>query len=268
MSQLTGQAALDRLRLLLDEAQALAANIQQAPVAAVIPPAVQPVVPPQAANDAGFAFEDYGKLYDFLRSNKMLGPKISAGEFEGCDKIIRACAVAGWGLSWVAYALATTYHETSGTMQPIKEIGGHAYFTKMYDITGDRPKKARELGNLSPGDGAKYAGRGYVQLTGKANYTKATSKLRQLGFDVDLVADPDRAMEPEIAAVILVAGMREGWFTGADIDDDLPTRGPATVAQFVASRDIINGRDKQEMIAEYAMDFQRGLQQGGYKIAA
>src|SRR3546814_9860137 len=74
----------------------------------------------------------------------MLGPDISKGEFTGCDKLIRACAVAGWGLSWVAYALATTYHETAGTMLPIKEIGGPAYFTRMYDIRGDRPGKARE----------------------------------------------------------------------------------------------------------------------------
>lgn len=229
-------------------------------------PAPLPVEP--AGEDATFAFTDYGRFYDWLRSNDMLGPKISATEFEGCDKIIRACAVTGWGISWVAYALATTFHETAGTMQPVKEIGGQAYFTKMYDIRGDRPAKARELGNLNPGDGARFAGRGYVQLTGRTNYAKATAKLRALGIDVDLVAEPDRAMEPEIAATILVLGMREGWFTGRDIDDDLPARGPARLAQFVASRDIINGRDKQEMIAEYAADFQTALQSGGYKIAA
>lgn len=229
-------------------------------------PTPAPVAP--AGTDAGFAFADYGRFYDWLRGNAMLGPKISATEFEGCDKIVRACAVAGWGISWVAYALATTYHETAGTMQPVKEIGGAAYFTKMYDIRGDRPAKARELGNLTPGDGAKFAGRGYVQLTGRTNYAKATAKLRALGIDVDLVAAPDRAMEPEIAATILVLGMREGWFTGRDIDDDLPVSGPARLAQFIASRDIINGRDKQEMIAQYAVDFQTALQSGGYKIAA
>ena len=167
-----------------------------------------------------------------------------------------------------AYALATTYHETAHTMQPIKEIGGTAYFTRMYDIRGNRPHVARDLGNTQPGDGAKFAGRGYVQLTGRRNYTKATDKLRALGFDVDLVADPDRAMEPEIAAAILVLGMREGWFTGRNIDDDLPAGKPGTLAQFTASRDIINGRDKQELIAGYAVDFQTGLQQGGYRLAA
>lgn len=235
----------------------------------IVVTAPKPVPVPEAANDdAGFAFADYGKFYDFLRSNHMLGPKISPTEFEGCDKIIRACAVAGWPVSYVAYALATAYHETAHTMQPIKEIGGTAYFTRMYDINGNRPAKAKELGNLTPGDGARYPGRGYVQLTGKKNYAKATAKLRALGIDVDLVANPDRAMEPMIAAIIMVYGMLEGWFTNRKLPDDLPSRGPATLRQFVLSRDIINGTDKDDEIAAYAIDFQTGLQQGGYKIAA
>jgi putative chitinase len=232
-------------------------------------PAPAPAAPPVTeTEDASFAFRDYGAFYDWLRGNDMLGPKITAGEFEGCDRIIKACAKQGWGISWVAYALATTYHEVNGTMQPIKEIGGPAYFTRMYDIRGARPAKARELGNLTPGDGAKFAGRGYVQLTGLTNYRRATKKLREMGFDVDLVAQPERAMEPAIAAAILVAGMREGWFTGRDIDDDLPASGPARLAQFVASRDIINGRDRQDLIAEYAMDFQTALLESGYRPPA
>lgn len=235
-------------------------------MAAVAPkPAPAPAGPaPAEDRSAAPFFRDYGAFYDWLRGNHMLGPKISADEYEGCDRIIRACALAKWGVSWTAYALATTYHEVNGTMQPVKEIGGQAYFTRMYDIKGARPAKARELGNLTPGDGARFAGRGYVQLTGKANYLKATRKLREMGFDVDLVANPERAMEHDIAAAVLVAGMREGWFTGRDIDDDLPATGPATQAQFVASRDIINGRDKQELIAGYAMDFQTALLTAGY----
>lgn len=256
-----------RIRELLAEADRLAATLGQPEVAAVVVPAA-PSPPPAANDDAGFAFADYGKFFDFLRGNKMLGPKISKDEFTGCDNIIRACASAGWPVSYTAYALATAYHETAHTMLPVKEIGGTAYFTRMYDITGSRPAKAKELGNLSPGDGAKYAGRGYVQLTGKKNYAKATAKLRALGINVDLVAQPDRAMEPMIAALILVSGMIEGWFTSRKLPDDLPTRGPGTLRQFVLSRDIINGTDKDDEIAAYAVDFQTGLQQGGYKIAA
>lgn len=236
----------------------------------IVVTAPKPVDVPQAANDdAAFAFADYGKFYDFLRGNKMLGPTISQTEFEGCDQIIRSCAAAGWPVSYVAYALATAYLETAHTMQPIKEIGGTAYFTRMYDIKGNRPAKARELGNLTPGDGAKFPGRGYVQLTGKDNYQKATERLQRAGYAVpNLVAFPDKVMEPKIASAILVLGMLEGWFTGRKLPDDLPARGPATLRQFIDSRDIINGTDKASEIAAYAIDFQTGLQQAGYKIAA
>lgn len=257
-----------RLEELLFEAYRLVHdhNMNQSEVASVV---VQPpMAPPEPANDASFAFGDYGLFYDFLRNNKMLGPKITKSEFDGCDAIVKACALANWPVSYTAYALATAYHETAHTMQPIKEMGGTAYFTRMYDIQGSRPKKARELGNLAPGDGAKYAGRGYIQLTGKANYAKATAKLRALGINVDLVANPDRAMEPAIAALIMVHGMIEGWFTSRRLPDDLPARGPATLRQFVLSRDIINGTDMDDEIAAYAIDFQTGLQQGAYRIAA
>ena len=68
-------------------------------------------------DDPDHRFRDYGAFYDFLRGNNMLGPKISESEFHGCDTIIRACLGAHWPVSWVAYALATAYHETAHTMQ-------------------------------------------------------------------------------------------------------------------------------------------------------
>lgn len=266
MSAMTNAGKLARIQSLLAEAHSLSLTLEIGgdPVL----PATPSPVPPAANDDAAFAFADYGKFYDFLRGNKMLGPTISATEFSGCDMILRACASAGWPLAYTAYALATAYHETAHTMQPIHELGGTAYLTRMYDINGQRPAKARELGNLSPGDGARYAGRGYVQLTGKTNYARATAKLRALGIDVDLIAQPERAEEPMIAAMVMVYGMTEGWFTGRKLSDDLPARGPAGTKAFVLSRDIINGTDKQDLIAGYALDFQTGLQQGGYKIAA
>ncbi len=233
-------------------------------------------VPPQATSGADTlavedAFTDYGLFYDFLRGNKLLGPTISKSEFEGCNAIIGACVRARWGISWTAYALGTSYLETAATMQPIKEIGGNAYYTRMYDINGARPAKARELGNLTPGDGAKYPGMGYVQATGKGNAAKLTKRLRQLGFigdDVDLVKNPELQMRPDIAAAIMVVGMEEGIFTTRKLADDLPAGQVGTLPQFVASRDIINGRDRQHDVADYAFQFQTGLLQAGYRIPA
>lgn len=80
--------------------------------------------------------------------------------------------------------------------KPIHEYGDTAYFTKMYEGRTD-------LGNVVAGDGARYAGRGYIQLTGRANY-------RNYGniIGVDLENNPDLAMQPEIAAEIMAVFCR------------------------------------------------------------
>lgn len=209
-------------------------------------------------------FTDYGKFYDYLRGNTLLGPKITQSEFDGCDAILLACLKERYPVSYTSYAMATAYLETAHTMQPIKELGGDAYYTRMYDIKGSRPAKARELGNLTPGDGARYPGRGYVQLTGLVNYAKATAFLRALGYDVDLVKNPDLALRPDLAALIMAKGMLDGWFTGRKLSDDLPASGIGTLKQFISSRDIINGTDRQADVASYAIQFQTGLGLAGY----
>lgn len=252
------------LRDRADQLDAMAAIPATPPSPAPAAPQAAPPAADKPTDTASF-FRDYGAVYDVLRKNKMLGPTISATEFQGCDSIIFACAKDGWGVSWIAYALATTYHETAHTMEPVPEYGGNAYFHRMYDIQGQRPAKARELGNLQPGDGVRFKGRGYVQLTGRTNYARASEELRKIGLNVDLVANPDLALRLDVSAAVLVIGMREGWFTGRDVDDDLPIDGPGTLAQFTATRDVINGRDKAQLIGEYAVDFQTALLAGGYQ---
>ena len=167
--------------------------------------------------------------------------------------------LAGLRASWVAYALATTWHETAATMQPILEHGGPAYFKRMYDKDGQRPHVARALGNTMPGDGALFAGRGYVQLTGRTNYERAA---KATGYP--LVGNPDLAMRADIAAEILRAGMLEGWFTGRKFSTALPDA-VASREQFRNARRIINGTDRADKIAGYALDFQAALIGGGWK---
>ena len=169
----------------------------------------------------------------------------------------------------LAVCLATTFHETGATMQPVKERGGDVYFKRMYDIRGQRPKVAKTLGNTQPGDGARFAGRGDVQLTGRGNYAKATAKLRALGYDVDLVANPDLAMRPDIAAVLLFEGMEGGWFTGRTLDQLVDARIDGDeLSDFLHSRAIINGKDRAEMIARYAQAFLVALVAAGVNDAA
>lgn len=188
----------------------------------------------------------------------LLGPTLSGEEVKGCNAIL--AAMEGAPLASTAYALATSYHETASTMLPIKEYGGQTYFTRMYDVTGARPQLAMRYGNTCAGDGPKYCGRGYVQLTWKANYQKAADKC-----GLDLVAHPDKAMDPAIAAKIMREGMTEGWFTGKKFASYLPIKGPATRQQFTLARHIINGTDKAAQIADHALKFQSALQAGDWQ---
>jgi peptidoglycan L-alanyl-D-glutamate endopeptidase CwlK len=96
-------------------------------------------------------------------------------------------------------ALATIRAETAMFM-PISEGISH-----LNTSPGGRPfdlydHRREGLGNLGPPDGARFKGRGYIQLTGRSNYTDIG---RRMGLGTQLVDDPDRANDPEIAGRIL-----------------------------------------------------------------
>jgi hypothetical protein len=84
-------------------------------------------------------------------------------------------------------ALATTRVEVGRNFRPIREIAsGQAY------------EGRRDLGNTQKGDGVKYKGRGFVQITGRANYERYGKML-----GLDLINNPDLALMPVNAARIL-----------------------------------------------------------------
>jgi putative chitinase len=239
------------------------------PAPAPAPAPATPSLPPVREESAAPAFRDYGAFYDWLRGNGMLGPRISAEEYEGCDCILRAAADREHPLAWVSYELATGFWETNRTMQPVREAywlspsARSAYLRRMYDITGQRPHKARELGNLTPGDGEKYAGAGYPQTTGLSNFRKAQE---QLG--IPFVAQPSLMLIPDHAAKVMVVGMEEGWFTGRKLADTLPRIGRASFEQYKRSRPIINGTDKDDEIAAFADQWEDALLAGGWRFGS
>lgn len=107
------------------------------------------------------------------------------------------------------------------------------------------------LGNTKAGDGALFHGRGYVQLTGRRNYTKAKDLT-----GVDLTSDPDRAKEPALAYQIAVQGMKDGWFTGKKLSQFIKD---GQSPDYENARTIINGHDKAANIADIARRFNEVL---------
>lgn len=140
----------------------------------------------------------------------------------------------------LAYLLATVYHETGivrnkklyRDMAPVEEMG---------------KGKGRKYG--IPINGKVYYGRGHVQLTWLANYEKAGKFL-----GVDLVNNPELALDEKISANIIINGMLYGWFTGKTIKTYV-----GKSSYYIDSRKIINGTDKAGMIAAYATLFEAAI---------
>lgn len=174
----------------------------------------------------------------------LFSSRITQNQIEGIN-----FKLAAWEKSeltdirWLAYMLATSYHETARTMQPIEEYGkgkGRPYGQK---LRHDRkpytfPDKL-------------YYGRGDVQLTWYENY-ETIGKL----LGIPLLEQPELALKPDVSARIMIEGMTRGKsnrgdFTGASLENYFS----ATKDDPVLARRIINGLDKANLIAGYHYKF-------------
>jgi putative chitinase len=196
--------------------------------------------------------------------------KLAQDQVDSLEAILTKCQAEGvHDLRQVAYVLATAYHEVGPALQPKRENLNYSaagllrtwpsrFSETMAKAYARQPEKIANLvyanrmgnGNEASGDGWRYRGRDFCQTTGKDNYKRAG-----LHAKVDLVAFPDRIMEPAIAACNLVCGMRDGWFTGRKLSHYI--HGPVT--DWVGARRIINGVDKAQHIANHAKKFYDAL---------
>lgn len=163
----------------------------------------------------------------YAKWREHFGP-LSQGEVDGINALLAEMEGRGWqDRRWWAYVLATAWHETAHTMQPVAEYGRG---------------KGRPYGAVDAATGQRFYGRGFVQLTWEDNYAKMGAAL-----GLDLLHHPDLAMEPGHAAEIMCLGMEKGMFTGKSLGDyfDADTDDP------INARRIVNGTDKAKLIAGY-----------------
>jgi hypothetical protein len=184
------------------------------------------------------------KFFDHYRT--VFGP-LTQELVDALEDLLAAIeADNSWGssdseLRQIAYFLATAKWETAHTFRPINERGGDDYFNTKY---GPTTKIGKKLGNIKAGDGARFHGRGYVQLTGRDNYKRAGDILK-----ADLIGQPDLALVPNLAYKIAIRGMKEGWFTGKKLSSYFKE---GTPPDYTNARRIINELDKADTIADIA----------------
>lgn len=99
----------------------------------------------------------------------------------------------------IAAFLAQVAHE-SGRFRYVREIWGPTRAQLRYE-------GRRDLGNVHPGDGHRYMGRGPIQITGRANYRAATTGIRAVMPDA-----PDFEARPELLELPRWGALAAGWF--------------------------------------------------------
>jgi putative chitinase len=140
--------------------------------------------------------------------------------------ILQALAVANLvDKSMLLMALATIRAETE-SFQPISEGVSH-YNTSPNGHPFDLYDNRKDLGNLGPPDGANFCGRGFVELTGRANYTRYAHETGH-----DLVANPALANQPAIAAELLARFLA---------DKETAIRSALAANDLATARRLVNG---------------------------
>jgi hypothetical protein len=181
---------------------------------------------------------DRDLFFDAVRE-ELFGGALQQIQVDGMSVILGVWAyqVGGTPMSderWLAYMLATTFHETATRMWPIQEYGDDSYLQgKPY---------------------YPYVGRGFVQLTWEENYRYASTALA-LTDERDMVEHPEMARDSLIATRVLFRGMAEGWFTQRKLGDYFndETDDPLN------ARQIINGNDDDELIRGYHNTFLQAI---------
>lgn len=210
---------------------------------------------------------DRTKFFDAVRP--LFGGSLSQSQVDGMSALTNAGQQYGLtNAHHMANVLAQVFHETGRAMTGVKE-------TVMPHHKDRNPSDAVVIGRLDaayakgqlPWVGTPYwragwFGRGMIQLTHKSNYERMGKRL-----GVDLVRNPNLALDRNISASVAVVGMKEGAFTGRKLSDFIF---PASLASTPSGnpRRIVNGADGTDAtIANYHRHFYAALVEAGWSSA-
>lgn len=185
----------------------------------------------------------------FAGVKPMFGGSFKQPQVEGLDAILDEWDSHPGDARHLAYMLATTFHETGKTMQPVRETFADTD-EQAIAILDSSFKRGRLSWVKTPywrkdADGKSWLGRGLVQLTHRSNYEK-----------FGITDHPEKAMEMTTAVKIMFVGMREGIFTGKKLSDYFS----GTKSDWVNARRIINGLDRANDIAGYGRQFYAAIE--------
>lgn len=174
----------------------------------------------------------------------LFGGKLTQQQVDGLSGILDEWKKSGLtDLRWLAYMLATSYHETDKKMYPIEEYGKGKNRTYGY--------KVKHSGKKYTSPDKIFFGRGHVQLTWYENYEKMGKLL-----GVPLLENPELALDPHISVRIMIEGMTTGKsYVGDFTGKHLGQYFNSNTEDWVNARRIINGLDKAELIAGYGKKF-------------
>lgn len=191
------------------------------------------------------------KFFAALRTS-LFKSGLTQSQVDGINGILDAFATHGDGKpDTLAYALATAYHETGRRMVPVREgfastdAGARAAVNKLAAKRGASSAVAK-YAKPQPPHGHVYYGRGHVQLTWLDNY-RGSSK----DAGVDLVANPDKMLDPVISARVLIKGLLDGRWNG----QGKGLRFYLDRGDTVGARRTVNILDKAANIAGYHKQF-------------
>lgn len=188
------------------------------------------------------------------------GGRLSTDQVDGMNAILDYWSTSGLtDFRWLAYMLATTFHETGATMQPVRETFASSDAQAISRL--DAAFKAGKLGSVKKpywrkdANGLAWFGRGLPQITHKTNYVKMA---QILGIPLD--KNPSLALDMSNAIQIMFEGMTRGLsskgdFTGKSLEDYFND----TTDDPVNARSIINGTDKAKLIAGYYRNFRDAI---------